>query len=126
MIGPSLTLLIAEDDPSVRRLLERCWKAEGARVLCAQDGIETLARARAELPQLLILDVHMPGLDGHQVCRSLRGDKSTRLIPILMLTGLASVSDEIQALEGGADDYMPKPFNLKELLARSRRLLRRY
>lgn len=125
MTGPSLTLLIAEDDPSVRRLLERCWRTDGARVLCARDGLEALMLARAELPQLIIMDVLMPRLNGHQVCHSLRAHGSTRRIPILMLTGLATVQDEIRALEGGADDYLPKPFNIEELRARARRLLRR-
>ncbi len=116
-------IVVAEDDRAVRTALERALDLEGYRVHAVGDG-EALLTAVAELhPDLLILDVMMPRLDGLSACRRLRsqGDRT----PILILTARAEVPDRVSGLDAGADDYLPKPFALDELLARIRALLRR-
>jgi DNA-binding response OmpR family regulator len=118
----SQTILIAEDDvltvESVRYGLEH----EGYRVLVAYDGVAALALARAEAPALVLLDVMMPGMDGLQVCRTLRTEST---VPILMLTARGEELDKVLGLELGADDYVVKPFSMRELVARIRAQLRR-
>ena len=116
-------ILVAEDDRAVRESLDRALRLAGYRVTQASDGLEALDLAVAEPPDAILLDVMMPRLDGLSVCRRLReqGDKT----PILVLTARDAVSDRVAGLDAGADDYLPKPFALEELLARLRALLRR-
>lgn len=116
-------LLIADDDRAIRDSLERALELEGYGVTTAADGVEALAVARREKPDLVLLDVMMPGVDGIGVCRVLRADGDRT--PILMLTALVEVTDRVAGLDAGADDYLAKPFELAELLARVRALLRR-
>jgi two-component system response regulator MprA len=117
------TVLLAEDDRAIRHALERALTLEGYRVTAVSDGVEALAQAHRTPPDVLVLDVMMPGIDGLQVCRVLRaeGDRT----PILMLTALVETADRIAGLDAGADDYVVKPFDVEEVFARLRALLRR-
>jgi len=115
-------ILIIEDDQQILKLLQRGLAYEGYTVDTATDGRMGLILARDHTPDLVILDWMLPGMDGLEVCHRLRTGGS---IPILMLTAKDTVQDRIQGLDAGADDYMIKPFNLDELLARVRSLLRR-
>ena len=116
-------LLIADDNPGIRRMLEHCLRGDDRQLLTAEDGHAALDLARLHLPNLIILDVRMPGRDGHEVCAELRADERTRLIPIIMLSGLGEPEDELKGINGGADAYMAKPFNLNEFQARVNSLL---
>tara|TARA_Y100000748_G_scaffold302938_1_gene306653 strand:- start:185 stop:868 length:684 start_codon:yes stop_codon:yes gene_type:complete len=120
---PEKKILVAEDDNAVRKSLERALRLEGYQVLMSSNGEQALEIASVTPPDLYILDVMMPILDGLSVCRTLRrqGDKT----PILILTARHQVSDRVSGLDAGADDYLAKPFALDELLARIRALLRR-
>ncbi|QLJ05584.1 response regulator transcription factor [Streptomyces sp. NEAU-sy36] len=117
------TVLLAEDDRAIRHALERALTLEGYEVTAVADGVEALAQAHKTPPDVLVLDVMMPGIDGLQVCRVLRaeGDRT----PILMLTALVETADRIAGLDAGADDYVVKPFDVEEVFARLRALLRR-
>jgi two-component system response regulator MprA len=117
------TVLLAEDDRAIRHALERALTLEGYRVTAVADGVEALEQAHRTPPDVLLLDVMMPGKDGLQVCRELRaeGDRT----PILMLTALVETADRIAGLDAGADDYVVKPFDVEEVFARLRALLRR-
>jgi two-component system response regulator MprA len=117
------TVLLAEDDRAIRHALERALSLEGYQVTAVADGVEALAQAHRTSPDVLVLDVMMPGIDGLQVCRVLRaeGDRT----PILMLTALVETQDRIAGLDAGADDYVLKPFDVEEVFARLRALLRR-
>ncbi|WP_116206821.1 response regulator transcription factor [Amycolatopsis circi] len=116
-------VLLADDDRAIRESLVRALELEGYRVSEVADGVEALAIARSEEFDVLIIDVMMPGVDGLGVCRVLRagGDRT----PVLMLTARVETADRVAGLDAGADDYLPKPFELDELLARLRALLRR-
>ncbi len=116
-------MLLAEDDRAIRHALERALTLEGYQVTAVADGVEALAQAHRNPPDVLVLDVMMPGIDGLQVCRVLRaeGDRT----PILMLTALVETADRIAGLDAGADDYVVKPFDVEEVFARLRALLRR-
>ncbi|MFB7738914.1 response regulator transcription factor [Streptomyces sp. NPDC056112] len=116
-------MLLAEDDRAIRHALERALTLEGYDVTAVADGVEALAQAHKSPPDVLVLDVMMPGIDGLQVCRVLRaeGDRT----PILMLTALVETADRIAGLDAGADDYVVKPFDVEEVFARLRALLRR-
>ncbi len=117
------SVLIVEDDPNVRTALERALTYEGYDVVAAEDGGRGLEAVSQNPPDVIVLDVMMPFVDGLEMCRRLRarGDET----PILMLTALGEVSDRVDGLDAGADDYLVKPFALEELLARIRSLLRR-
>ncbi|WP_316527652.1 response regulator transcription factor [Kitasatospora brasiliensis] len=117
------TVLIAEDDRPIRDSLARALMLEGYRVRIAADGTQTLAVLAEQRPDVLVLDVMMPEPDGLEVCRRLRaaGDRT----PVLMLTARVEVPDRIAGLDAGADDYLVKPFDVDELFARLRALLRR-
>jgi two-component system response regulator MtrA len=115
-------LLIVEDDPSLREVISLGLEGEGFRVVRAEDGPSALLAFASERPDLVLLDVMLPGLDGFAVCRELR---KVSLAPIIMLTARASTSDVVEGLEAGADDYVTKPFEFPELLARVRSALRR-
>jgi two-component system, OmpR family, response regulator MprA len=117
------TLLVAEDDRAVRESLTRALQLEGYGVVTAGDGAEALRAAAAAAPDVIVLDVSMPIIDGLTVCKVLRADGNK--VPILMLTARTATPDRVAGLDAGADDYVPKPFELDELLARLRALLRR-
>jgi two-component system response regulator MprA len=116
-------VLVVEDDAAVRRMLERSLGAEGFEVTAAADGGAALALAEAAVPDLVVLDVAMPGLSGFEVCRRLRAKGLTG--GVLMLTARDSVEDRVRGLESGADDYVVKPFAIAEVVARLRALTRR-
>jgi DNA-binding response OmpR family regulator len=116
-------ILIIEDERRMRMALEDCLAGEGHRILTANDGAAGLERAVQEKPDLVLLDIMMPKLDGFAVCGELR--RLNHRMPILMLTAKAQVDDRVHGLDSGADDYLVKPFSTEELLARVRALLRR-
>ncbi len=116
------TILIVEDERNLSNLIRRNLEEEGHCILQAFDGTSALATAAAETPDLIILDIMLPGMDGLQVCRRLR---QTSIVPILMLTARAEEIDRVLGLEVGADDYLTKPFSMRELSARVRAILRR-
>jgi two-component system response regulator MprA len=121
----AMSILVVDDERAVRESLQRALELEGYRVELAVDGEEALGLIAdtAKGPDALILDVLMPGIDGLEVCRRLRADGNP--VPVLMLTARAEVDSRVAGLDAGADDYLPKPFALAELLARLRALLRR-
>ena len=116
-------ILIVDDDPPVLRMLVRTLEAEGYETIPAPDGGAALAAAERTVPDLVVLDVAMPGMDGLQVCRRLRAKGLG--VPVLLLTARDSVDDRVAGLDAGADDYLAKPFSVAELLARIRAVLRR-
>ena len=115
-------ILVVDDDPMVATTVQRVLRPEGYEVDVALGGQEALERARAHQPDLVVLDLMMPGIDGLEVCRQLR---ATGTLPILMLTARSGTADRVRGLDTGADDYLVKPFAYAELLARVRALLRR-
>ncbi|MEY4224152.1 MAG: hypothetical protein RIS33_1086, partial [Actinomycetota bacterium] len=119
----SARILVADDDKSVRESLVRALTLEGYSVVAANDGAKALDLVKSERPDVLVLDLMMPAVDGLTVCRVLRAEKNR--VPVLMLTARTETSDRVAGLDAGADDYLPKPFALEELLARLRALLRR-
>jgi two-component system, OmpR family, response regulator MprA len=116
-------ILVVEDDRSVRDALDRALRAQGYAVTTAEDGLAALSAVTREDPDLVVLDLGLPGMDGLAVCRRLRADGDLR--PVLILTARDAVDDRVAGLDVGADDYLGKPFALEELLARVRALLRR-
>jgi phosphate regulon transcriptional regulator PhoB len=118
-------VLVVEDEPDIRNLIVLHLAREGFRCRTAKSGPEALREARAATPDLVILDLMLPDLDGLEVCRRLRSDTATATIPIIMLTAKADEVDRVVGLEMGADDYVVKPFSPKELVARARAVLRR-
>jgi two-component system response regulator MprA len=116
-------VLVVDDDGPIRRMLERTLAAEGYAVVTAADGGEALAAVERSVPDVVVLDVAMPGPDGLAVCRRLRSKGLS--LPILLLTARDAVDDRVAGLDAGADDYVVKPFAPAELLARVRALLRR-
>ena len=119
------TILVIDDEPELVKLLDYNLTKAGYLVLTAKDGESGLAAARKHAPDAIVLDVMMPGLDGWEVCKRLRQDPSTSALPLLMLTAKAEEADRVLGLELGADDYVTKPFGVRELLARVKALLRR-
>ena len=117
------TVLIADDEPNILVTLEFLMQREGHRVLLARDGDEALAQLRAHRPQLVLLDVMMPGKTGFEVCQALRADEALAHTKVLMLTAKGRDTDVAQGLGVGADAYMTKPFSTRELAARVRELL---
>lgn len=118
-----MRILVIEDELPMRTALVEILHGEGYRVSSAADGLQGLEKACTEKFDLVLMDVMMPGLDGFALCKELR--KRGREMPVLMLTAKGSVDDRVAGLDGGADDYLVKPFSLRELLARVRVLLRR-
>lgn len=119
------SILVIEDDEIVARTIERCLRSSEFRVRLANSGVEGLRSARREVPNLVILDVIMPGMDGYSVCREMRADPLLGDVPILFLTAKTKDEDKITGLTVGADDYLGKPFNVDELILRIRAILRR-
>jgi DNA-binding response OmpR family regulator len=119
------TALVIEDEPDIVRLLAHYLEQSGYRVRTETTGPAGLRAAIERVPDVIILDVMLPGLDGHEVCRRLRSDPATAAVPILMLTARGEESDKVRGLEIGADDYVTKPFSPKEVVARVKALLRR-
>ncbi|MBD2248651.1 response regulator, partial [Nostoc sp. FACHB-888] len=120
--GDKGTILVVDDEASIRKILQTRLEMIGYSVVQASDGEEALSAFRLSTPDLIVLDVMMPKLDGYGVCKQLRSYSD---VPIIMLTALGDVADRITGLELGADDYMAKPFSPKELESRIRSLLRR-
>jgi two-component system response regulator MprA len=119
----SVRVLVADDEPSVRSALKRALTLAGYEVELAEDGAQALRLLAAHAADALVLDILMPGVDGFEVCRRLR--QAGDAIPILVLSARDAVADRVDGLDAGADDYLVKPFDLEELLARLRALLRR-
>lgn len=118
-------ILVADDEEDLVWAIRYSLEDEGYEVLTAYDGAQTLAVARRHRPDLIILDIIMPRMDGLRVCQTLRRDPSLAAVPILFLTARSAVEDVVTGLDMGGDDYLTKPFDLKELKARVRALLRR-
>lgn len=115
-------ILIVDDEKNIVELVRLYLEKEGFAPVCAYDGIEALERFKKEKPDLIILDLMLPGMDGWEVCREIR---KTSSVPIIMLTAKSETFDKVLGLELGADDYMTKPFETKELIARVKAVLRR-
>ncbi len=118
----SAKILIVDDEPQIRRVLRTTLTSQGYTVAEARTGDEALEQIRSERPDLILLDVNMPGISGLETCREIRGSSD---IPIIMLTVRGTEKDKVQALDAGADDYVTKPFGSEELMARIRAGLRR-
>ena len=117
-------VLIVDDEPQVIQFLAELYQASGAEVLSCADGRQALEMARREQPDLVLLDVMMPGMDGYEICRALKEDERTQRIPVIMITGLGELDHKLKGLDAGADDFLTKPVNSTELLTRSRTLIR--
>jgi len=122
-LEPQPLVLVVEDDRSISAMLRRGLTFEGYQVAIAENGLQGLERARAIEPDLIVLDVMLPGMNGFEVCKHLRAEGNST--PVIMLTARDEVTDRVTGLDAGADDYLMKPFAFPELLARLRALLRR-
>lgn len=118
------TILVVDDNPHNAMLLCDLLAAEGYVTIAASSGPEALARITGDAPQLVLLDVVMPGMDGYAVCRAIREDPSTAVLPVVLVTAREPAEERVKGLEAGADDFLAKPINPPELLARVRSLLR--
>ena len=118
-------ILVVEDEPDIRKLINYNLAQERFKVLEAEDGEQALRLLQREKPNLVILDLMLPGLSGLELCKILRDRADTTHLPILMLTAKAGEADKVVGLEMGADDYLPKPFSPREMVARVRAILRR-
>ena len=118
----AISVLIVEDDPNIRELLQMYLEKDGYAVTLATDGGQGLEKFRSIKPDLVLLDVMMPVMDGWAVCKAIRAEGNT---PVIMLTAKGETDDKVQGLKAGADDYVTKPFEMKELLARIEAVLRR-
>ena len=118
-------ILIVDDELDTLLPLKRALEMEDFNVVEAQDGVEALEKVRAEIPDLVLLDLMLPRINGFEVCHRLKQDEATSSIPIIMLTAKGETSDKVEGMEIGADDYVTKPFNLDELKARIKAVLRR-
>lgn len=116
-------ILIVDDEPHIRRILTFLLQQRGYETLTAADGVEALDVARTELPDLILLDLMMPRMDGFEVCGKLREEFSTSQIPVIMVTAKGEVLDKVRGLTGGANDYLTKPYDNKELIARVQNVL---
>jgi two-component system alkaline phosphatase synthesis response regulator PhoP len=124
-VRPPTRILVAEDDPDIGNLLDHYLKKAGFLPTVVASGREVMPHIKRDLPDLVVLDLMLPGLDGLEVCRAIRADVNSSAIPIIMLTAKGEESDRIVGLELGADDYITKPFSPNEVVARVRALLRR-
>lgn len=118
-------ILVIEDETNIQELIKYNLEKNGYKVIVADNGIDGLNEALANVPDLILLDLMLPGLDGLEVCKRLRMEKRTKRVPIFMLTAKSEELDKILGLELGADDYITKPFSIKELIARIRAAMRR-
>ena len=118
-------ILVVEDEDDIQELIRYNLEKEGYRVVCADSGEKAVERARNGSFDLVLLDLMLPGMDGHEVCRALMADARTSHIPIVMVTARGEEADVVAGLKMGADDYVTKPFSPRELLARIRTVLRR-
>jgi putative two-component system response regulator len=118
------TVLVADDEPAARRLLRRILEPAGYKVLEAATGGEALGMVESEQPDLLILDITMPDIDGVEICRAIKNDPITHLTPVIHITGLTTREQRLRALSAGSDEFVGKPFDIEELLIRVRSLLR--
>ena len=125
MSARAADVLVVEDEPDIRSLIVHHLEREGFRCRTAGNGSEALARLRSTPPDLVVLDLMLPGMDGLEVCRRVRADPAIAAVPIIMLTAKTDEVDRVVGLEMGADDYLAKPFSTKELVARVRAVLRR-
>ena len=123
MTVPDTSVLIVDDDPVVRRMLQLTFESEGFEVITAADGVEALAAVRADRPAIIVLDIMMPKLDGMKVMRELKADDALRAIPIILLSAKATSLDIELGLRGGAADYVTKPCDPIDLVDRVRNLL---
>jgi DNA-binding response OmpR family regulator len=123
-MSPS-NILVIEDDALVARTIERCLRGSDYHVQVVNTGVAGLKAARRKIPDLVLLDVMMPGMDGYTVCKEMREDALLKNVPIIFLTAKNKVEDKIVGLSVGADDYLGKPFNVDELLLRVKAILRR-
>src|SRR3990172_1892971 len=117
-------ILVVDDEERNLRLMTAMLEPQGYDVVLARDGEEALQKARMDLPDVVLLDIMMPGLDGFEVARQLRDSQETRTVPIIMVTALNEVNDRVKALEVGADDFLTKPVDKTELTARVRSSLK--
>ncbi|MDO8678597.1 MAG: response regulator transcription factor [Acidobacteriota bacterium] len=124
-VRPPTRILVAEDDPDIGSLLEHYLRKAGFLPTLVASGRDVIPQIKREAPDLLVLDLMLPGLDGLQLCRAIRGDATMAAIPVIMVTAKGEESDRIVGLELGADDYITKPFSPNEVVARVRALLRR-
>jgi len=122
--GDPTRILVVDDVPDNVEILEARLSSRGYEVVTATNGEEALARVKDQPPHLILLDVMMPGMDGHQVARHIKDDDALPFIPIILVTALSEAEDVVQGLESGADDYISKPYNFRELEARVRAMLR--
>lgn len=118
-------IVVVDDDPAILGLIQINLEMQGHRVLTAPDGVAGFALVQQELPNLVVLDLMMPDVDGYTVCQRIRKNKATENTPVLMLTALGQTDDKVKGFDVGADDYLVKPFDIPELLVRVRALLRR-
>lgn len=118
-------ILIVDDEMATLLPLKRSLEAEGYLVIEAYDGYQAIEKSKTQIPELIILDLMLPGIDGFEVCAQLKKDERTGKIPVIMLTAKDEVRNKVEGLEIGADDYVTKPFNLNELKARIRNVLKR-
>ena len=118
-------ILVVEDDPDIKELISFNLSNQGHQVFDANNGELGIEKAREKLPDLILLDLMLPGIHGLDVCRIIKADQETKDIPIIMVTAMGQEEDIVKGLETGADDYITKPFSIKVLLARVSAVLRR-
>lgn len=118
-------ILVVDDEEHIQELIKFNLEKNGYKVMCANNGIDAIKLAKEQLPQLMLLDLMLPGMDGLDVCKEIRKDSSMSNMPIIMITAKAEEIDKIIGLELGADDYITKPFSVRELVARIKAILRR-
>jgi two-component system, OmpR family, alkaline phosphatase synthesis response regulator PhoP len=118
-------IMIVDDEMATLLPLKRSLEAQGYIVIEAYDGYQAIEKSKTEMPELIVLDLMLPGIDGFEVCARLKKDEITGKIPVIMLTAKDEVRDKVEGLEMGADDYITKPFNLNELKARIKNVLKR-
>ncbi len=117
-------LLVVDDDLLIQEVLQAKLEKSGYRIEVASDGMEALKKIESEIPDLILLDINMPGMDGYEVCRKIREIEAIRTLPILMLTAYGGLEHIVKGLEAGADDYITKPFEIEEVLVRIKSILR--
>ncbi|MGH7359624.1 MAG: response regulator, partial [Candidatus Rokuibacteriota bacterium] len=123
--GPTTRVLVAEDERDVAELIRYTLTREGFEVVVATNGADALRQARERRPDLMLLDLILPQVNGWELCRRLKQDPATRALPVIMLTARAEEGDKVLGFELGADDYVTKPFSTRELIARVRAVVRR-